>query len=133
MEVSRVVTCFLMCKGKILIVRRSDKTGSYQGRWGGISGFIEKGEKPLDTAFKEIREETGIPRNKVSLLKAGKRFEVRDENLGKLWIVHPFLFGTRTKRIRLEREHKEYKWIRPGELTRYDTVPELAKSLGNVL
>ncbi|NIO19473.1 MAG: NUDIX domain-containing protein [Candidatus Aenigmarchaeota archaeon] len=133
MEVSRVVTCFLKYKDLILILRRSKKTGSYQGRWAGISGFIEKGEKPLETAFKEIREETGLTKEEIVLLKKGKKFEVRDEDLGKLWIVHPFLFETKTKRISLDREHKEHKWIRPQEITNYDTVPELGKSLDRVL
>ncbi|NIO23168.1 MAG: NUDIX domain-containing protein [Candidatus Aenigmarchaeota archaeon] len=133
MEVSRVVTCFLKYKDRILIVRRSDKAGSYRGRWAGISGFIEKGEKPLETALKEIREETGLMKDKITLLKKGEKFEVRDDNLKKLWIVHPFLFETGTDNISLDREHKEYEWIKPSELENYDTVPELDKSLKNVL
>jgi len=132
MEVSRVVTCFLKHRDRILIVRRSGSVGSYQGRWSGISGFIERDEKPLDTAFKEIREETSIPRDKIVLLRKGEKFEVRDEDMGKLWIVHPFLFETKTKKITLDREHREYKWIKPSELTNYETVPELEKSLKSV-
>jgi 8-oxo-dGTP pyrophosphatase MutT (NUDIX family) len=133
MDVQKVVTCFLKYRDRILIARRSDKVGSYQGRWGGISGFIEKNETPLQTAYKEIREETGLPRDEIVVLKSGKKFEVRDEDLAKLWIVHPFLFVTKTKRISLDREHKEYKWIRPQELAKYETVPELEKSLESVL
>jgi 8-oxo-dGTP pyrophosphatase MutT (NUDIX family) len=118
---------------RILIVRRSDKVGSYRGRWAGISGFIEKNEKPLETALKEIGEETGLTKDKIVLLKSGKKFEVRDEDLKKIWIVHPFLFETRTEEIAIDMEHEEYEWIRPSELANYDTVPELERSLRNVL
>lgn len=128
MEISKVVTCFLEYKGKILLVRRSDDVGTYKGRWAGVSGFIEKGEEPLETAFKEIREETGLGKNNLELLKKGSSFPVIDENLKKEWIIHPFLFRTNRKRIRLDREHKQSKWVDPKEMKKMDTVPELSKS-----
>lgn len=40
----KVVTVFLRRGGRILILKRSRKVGSYQGRWAGISGFIEENE-----------------------------------------------------------------------------------------
>lgn len=133
MDVKKVVTCFLKYGDRILIARRSDNVGSYQGRWGGISGFIEKGENPLGAAYREIREETGLTRGEIVLLKEGKKFEVRDEDLGRIWVVHPFLFESKTKRIYLDREHKEHRWIRPQEMGEYETVPGLEKSLESVL
>lgn len=54
-----VVTCVLTDKkGNILILKRSNKVRTYKGLWSGISGYIEENEKPIDTPFKEIREET---------------------------------------------------------------------------
>ncbi|MCL0057688.1 hypothetical protein M1N05_01270 [Dehalococcoidales bacterium] len=37
----KVVTCFLESDGEILILRRSAQVSSYQGRWAGVSGYIE--------------------------------------------------------------------------------------------
>ena len=133
MEASKVVTCFLKYRDRILIARRSKEAGTYKRKWAGISGFIEGDENPIETAHREIKEETGIQRDKVVLLKRGKSFKVRDEKMGKMWIVHPFLFETMTEKIKLDREHKEYKWIKPSELSNYETVPQLEKSLHNVL
>ncbi len=44
---THVVSCFLlrtdMDQPRILIVRRSQRVGSYNARWAGISGFLETG------------------------------------------------------------------------------------------
>lgn len=47
---------------KVLILKRSQKVGSYPGRWAGVSGFIEENETPMDAARREVYEETGIRR-----------------------------------------------------------------------
>jgi len=54
----RVVTCFLESDGEILILRRSRQVGSYQGKWAGVSGFIETTAD--EQALVEIEEETGL-------------------------------------------------------------------------
>ena len=65
-----VVTCILMNdKGEILILKRSDKVGTYRGLWSGVSGYVEEDEEPYETAVKEIREETGFKEENISLIK----------------------------------------------------------------
>jgi translation initiation factor 2B subunit (eIF-2B alpha/beta/delta family) len=54
-----VVTAFLRNRGEVLLVRRSDAVGTYRGKWGGVSGYVET-EDPLADAYREIHEETGI-------------------------------------------------------------------------
>ncbi|ELK44964.1 translation initiation factor aIF-2B subunit alpha, partial [Haloferax sp. BAB-2207] len=36
-----VVTVFLRHDGRVLLTRRSDAVGTYQGRWAGVSGYVE--------------------------------------------------------------------------------------------
>ena len=124
-----VVTCFLMRRGKILILRRSEKVGTYRCKWAGVSGYIEKGERPVDTAFKEIHEETGLTAADAALVREGPILPVALTN----FVVHPFLFEVKRGRIRLDREHTAHRWIRPSELRRFGTVPGLSAALESVL
>lgn len=54
------VTCFLMYKGKTLILKRSAKVATYKGKWAAISGRIEEKEDPDRRGRAEVLEETGL-------------------------------------------------------------------------
>ena len=131
-EEKHVVTCFLEHADKILILRRSSKVGTYQRKWAGISGYMEKGE--LEQAFAEISEETELYKNDLQLIKKGMPLEVIDRGLNKKWVVHPFLFHVKApEKIKINWEHTEMRWIKPGQLGRYETVPGLKEALSDVL
>lgn len=132
LDEKHVVTCFLEHDDKILILRRSSKVGTYQRKWAGISGYMEKGE--LEQAFAEISEETELYKNDLKLIKKGEPLEVIDKDLNRKWVVHPFLFHVKgPDKIRIDWEHTEMRWIKPGQLGRYETVPGLKKALSHVL
>ncbi len=132
LEEKHVVTCFLEQSRLILILRRSNKVGTYQRAWAGVSGYIET--DPLDQAYTEIREETGLFKNNIRLVKEGKTVEVVDEKLHKKWVVHPFLFHVLDPdKIMIDWEHTECKWIKPGDLSSYTTVPGLDRALRSVM
>ena len=124
-----VVTCILIdYHENILILKRSDKVRTYKGYWGGIAGYIEEGEKPIDTAFKEIREETGLTDKDVELIKTLNPIEFTDfyEEEKYDWKVYPFLFRIRKEnKIRIDWEHISYKWIKPSDIDKFKTVPRL--------
>jgi PncC family amidohydrolase len=126
-----VVTCFLEHGGKILILRRSGKVGTYRRSWAGVSGYIETND--IDQAYTEISEETEIYKKDLKLIKKGEPLEVIDKDLNRKWIVHPFLFHVKAPdKIKIDWEHTEARWIKPSELKKYDTVPGLAKALAKV-
>ncbi|MFN3621544.1 MAG: NUDIX domain-containing protein [Nitrososphaerales archaeon] len=129
MIIKSVATSFLTYRGKILILKRSDKVGSYRGAWAGVSGYVEQGEEPLHTALKEVMEETGLKLDKCALLKRGEPLPAYDKVKDVLWLVHPFLFKAPTDNIRLDWEHETYAWIKPEALKHYSTVPRLADAL----
>ena len=127
---THVVTSFLQrtdgAEPRILVVRRSQQVGSYHGRWAGISGFVEPGVTPDEQAYTEIREETGLQREQVRMLKRGAIVEHVDEALGRHFYVHPFLFTVLTPNaIRTDWEATELRWIDPSELSSFETVPQL--------
>jgi PncC family amidohydrolase len=132
LEEKHVVTCFLEQSKLILILKRSNRVGTYQRAWAAVSGYIET--DPLDQAYSEIREETGLFKNNIRLVSQGKTIEVVDQDLNRKWIVHPFLFHVLDPhKIMIDWEHTEIKWIKPAELSRYSTVPGLSRALDSAM
>ena len=127
-----VVTCFLESLGQILILRRSEKVGTYQGKWAGVSGYIES--DPNVQALIEIDEETGLySRKDFAFLARGEPLTVEDEEMGVRWVVHPYLFHVDDRTmIQIDWEHKEAKWIDPQDIDDYQTVPMLKETLAQV-
>jgi 8-oxo-dGTP diphosphatase len=129
-----VVTCFLLRfdqrqEPRLLLVQRSRQVGSYHERWAGISGFIEPGVTPEEQAYTEIREETGLERKQVRLLRRGAVVEHIDPELGRHWYIHPFLFEVlEPEAVRTDWEALAMRWIRPAELEQYQTVPKLKEA-----
>ena len=127
-----VVTCFLEKEGRILLLRRSDRVGSYRGCWAAVSGYMEQPAEKQ--ALTEITEETGLRPADVELVRRGETLAVADDALGVRWLVHPFLFHVKdASRLRTDWEHTECRWVLPEELERYETVPGLAEALDRVL
>ncbi len=132
MQCRRVVTAFLRHRGKLLVVRRSKRVGSYRGLWSAISGYLEEAT-PLAQALREVREETGLASERCRLIKAGEPIEVPDRALGNCWLVHPFLFDIEEpEQIRLDWENTESRWVPPEELESLETVPALARAFAAV-
>jgi 8-oxo-dGTP diphosphatase len=133
MQEAKVVTCFLLRRSpggdEVLLLRRSQQVGTYRGRWAGVSGYLEEAN-PLAQAYREIEEEAGLARDEVTLLRAGESLVVVDAEADRSWIVHPFLFEVRPDaQVRVDWEHTEARWVRPEEVSAFDTVPQLAEAL----
>ena len=119
----RVISSFLVHQGKFLILKRSMLVGSFQGYWSCISGYREKDEEPLETALREILEETQKTRDYLTLLKSAGPFY--SEIPAVIFESHWFLFGSEDKDIYLDWEHDEFKWVNPAEIRKFKTVPWL--------
>lgn len=132
----QVVTCLLEHDGKVLLLKRSNLVGTYQGLWGGVAGYVEDYEDPYDTALKEISQETRVGLEAITLIKKGDPIEVLDTYEGKRydWIVYPFLFHIQDKAlVRIDWEHDEYRWVYPSEVKKLDTVPGLDDVVAQLL
>jgi len=127
-EVTRVevVTAFLQREdGRILLLRRSERVGSFRGAWAAVSGFLEAASPELQ-AIQEIEEETGIPRTQLTLVRTGP--PVRARGGDRLYLVHPFRFRVPTVDVHIDWEHSEMEWVLPEEITRRPTVPRLERA-----
>lgn len=126
------MTSFLQSDDKILLLRRSGKVESYQGRWATVSGYLEGDESPLERARTEIREELGLGPEQVGLVRGGNVLRAFDEDVNTTWVVHPFLFKLASGSLRLDWEHTEHRWIKPNELCSFETVPKLRETYDRV-
>ncbi|MEM4332403.1 MAG: bis(5'-nucleosyl)-tetraphosphatase [Candidatus Micrarchaeia archaeon] len=89
-----------------------------EGHWDFPKGHIEKGEKPLDTMFREVKEETGLDVEPVFgfVEKIDYVFRARYDNGNlKHKVVEYFLASAPKKKVSLSKEHIDYKWL-PYEL-----------------
>ena len=125
----KVTTCLLINKDKkLLILKRSEKVSTYKGQWGGVAGYIEENETPIQTALKEISEEVGLAKSDVKLIKELGPVKITDFYKGNRydWEIFFFVFEmTKKGKIKIDWEHFEYRWIEPFEIEKYDTVPYL--------
>lgn len=134
---THVVTCFLLRRDRghdaVLLARRSDRVRTYRGAWAAISGYVEPGVAPLEQAYQEIREETGLQREDVTLLRTGAPLAFRDADIAQDWVVHPFLFlALRPDVAQHDWEAHEFAWTAPEALASLHTVPQLAEALARV-
>jgi mutator protein MutT len=95
----------LICQptNRFLLVKRGD--GSYKGKWSTVGGKMEKGETELETAKRELNEETQIDPNKIdffyykSKIFMGKKFTL--------------FIGTCREEFEcvLDKENEDYGWF----------------------
>ncbi len=102
----------LVHKRKVLLIkRRNVPLISNPGIWSLLFGGTERGEKPLETAHREIWEETRLERETLRLASEPVRlmlFEVRHPE--ERWYNYFYVFHVDTDRIRLGWENARYRW-----------------------
>jgi 8-oxo-dGTP pyrophosphatase MutT (NUDIX family) len=101
-----------------VVFRRENKKIKYLliqyawGHWEFPRGLMRKGETLEETAKREIKEETGI--EDLNFLEGFKEwikffFKLKGKTIMK--IATFLLAETKTKKIRLSFEHKDYAWL----------------------
>jgi dihydroneopterin triphosphate diphosphatase len=107
-----------------LVMRRSATEQMFPNMWQVVTGSMEEGEAPLQTAFREITEETGISVDELWLLPhVGIFYDALHNAMNLvpcfaaiLYDVHSFTQASSTQGIseqvtvRLSEEHSEYEW-----------------------
>jgi 8-oxo-dGTP pyrophosphatase MutT (NUDIX family) len=98
---------------KILLLKYSaNNTQGEGGHWDFPKGHVEQNETELETALRELEEETGI--SKVEIIDDFRHsisytFSRRSESISKEVIF--FLASTVDKRVTLSHEHIDYAWL----------------------
>ncbi|WBH16535.1 RNA pyrophosphohydrolase [Sphingomonas radiodurans] len=118
----------LNAQGQVFVGQRLDSTLE---AWQMPQGGIDPGEAPLDTAIRELGEETGIVPEHVELIAEAPgdfHYEIPPEMIGKVWKGRYrgqaqrwflFRFTGSDNDIRIETAHPEFRawrWIDPVDL-----------------
>ncbi|KAJ5668678.1 hypothetical protein N7462_009748 [Penicillium macrosclerotiorum] len=108
-----------------------------------ISGSIEKHESPIAAAWRELKEETTLTAQDVTLWRQGKPFTFADTEVGRQWTIYPFSFrltnltdgGRGEAGIQIDWEHERWNWYQPDQVIGDENlggVPRLTDSLRRV-
>lgn len=118
-----VINCVLKYKNKLLVVQRSQELFFYPGYWNGVSGFLDDQRSLKQKISDELREELGIQKLEIKLIRLGKIFDQEAPKYKKTWIVHPVLVEVGTDIIKLDWEAINYKWLTLREVKKLQLLP----------
>ena len=109
--VVRVIDCHIayLVDGnpKFLMLKRSPQK-MYGGIWQCITGKIESDEKPIETAIRELNEETGLsPINKWTVDQVNHFYEAEFDRMN---LIPIFGVEVDSLKVKLSDEHSDYKW-----------------------
>lgn len=102
-------------QGRKYLVVHSSGTGEGTSRpdfWDFPKGLLEKGEKGIDAAMREAKEEVGIEDfSFVDGFKETVRYFTRREGRSVPKFVAMFLAGVKDDKVKLSWEHDKYEWL----------------------
>ena len=95
-----------------LLLKRSPEE-IYPGIWQCVTGKIEAGEKPHETALRELKEETGLtPLSMLTVDQVNHFFEAEQNRMN---LIPIFGVEVESDMVTLSLEHTEYKWSHANE------------------
>lgn len=128
-----VIVVFLRFRKKILILHRSQKVLNYQGKWGGLGGFVDEAKPIREKVLLELNEELNINSDIIHDLTVFSPITNHDNKINKTWFIYPVLVDlNKSPTITLDWEHDDYKWILPLEVTNFDITPNTEDLLSSM-
>lgn len=95
-----------------LLLHYPSSNRSARDYWDFPKGHIEKGEREIETAKREIQEETGLDDIKfIEGFKEGIKYFFRFGSKNVLKFVTFYLAETKTKEVKISFEHSGYEWF----------------------
>lgn len=104
-----------------LVLQRNNKTKIYPNIWQVITGTIEKGETAIQTAIRELKEETGLAPIKMWALPMLAQFYERYSDT--VQFSPTFCVLVNTKDVIISNEHIAYKWLNNQDCSDILTLP----------
>ena len=101
---------------KVLLLRKN----STKELWQSVTGSMELDENPYETALRELKEETGISKQRSDLISYNKsyKFMIYSEWINRYkeptYSNKEYIFSLKLNDIvsvKLSREHSNYEWV----------------------
>ena len=93
-----------------LVLKRSADAYIYPGLWQVVTGRIEEGETAIQTAFREVKEETGLEIIDAWALPYVASFYNSRKDTVSLAPVFGFLVDSHQD-VMISHEHEKYEWL----------------------
>lgn len=110
--VCRVVDChvfFRASDGPLYLLMKRSPDVIYAGSWRMVGGKIEVGEKAVETAVRELYEETGLyPKRLWSVPYINSFYEASRDRVN---IIPVFAVEVASQHVRLSAEHDAHAWV----------------------
>jgi 8-oxo-dGTP pyrophosphatase MutT (NUDIX family) len=119
---TQIVLAAVHCEQLVCIARRSALVTGSNGQWSVVTGFLEPTNDPLTQAWRELDEELGLAPPALELRKSPPAVLLTSERSGQRFLVHPFLFESSSRQVRLNWEHDDFDWVAAVQLRRPDFV-----------
>lgn len=111
---SKYIECYVYRKLKngikYLILKRSSEKYPFPGIWQIVTGRFEDEEKAYETAFREVKEETGL--TPVKFFVAPRMNEFYTPHNDKIYLIPVFVAEVEDDKIVLSGEHTDFKWVK---------------------
>jgi dihydroneopterin triphosphate diphosphatase len=95
----------------LLLKRSAHKI--YPGLWQMVSGHIKKGETAVQTALRELQEETGLQPSRFWVAPNVNSFYSPDED--SISFIPVFVAQVNNDNVLISDEHSEFKWVNSEE------------------
>jgi len=97
---------------QFLLLKRSPQK-VYPGLWQMVSGHVKKGETALQTALRELKEETGLKPFRLWVAPNVNSFYSPGED--SISVIPVFVAQVRNNKVLISGEHSEFKWLNSEE------------------
>lgn len=111
---------------KILILKRSCDEDCFKEEWDIPGGGIKFGEDPEESLKREIMEEAGIEADVVRPLRIWTFFKNNKETQV---VGITLLCKYKSGKVKLSKEHTDFKWIKPEEIEKYNIHQGIKKDV----
>jgi 8-oxo-dGTP diphosphatase len=116
------ITFLIEYQGKYLLIERAPAEANYPGLWAFPGGKVETGETAVQTIWREVEEETGLPLTDETAFL--------DTYYFKNTVGFAFLVRAKHNRVKVSPEINDFRWVSSlNELQELPCIPGIHNHL----